>query len=46
VLVIRASEMNAAGHQFYLSANGVWLTEGVPVKFISFEKTEEIRGSD
>ncbi len=34
VLVIRAGEMVAAGHQFYLSANGVWLTELVPAAFI------------
>jgi len=28
--------MAAAGHRFYLSANGVWLTERVPVEFIEF----------
>jgi len=36
ILVIRAGEMAAAGHQFFLSANGVWLTERVPVEFIGF----------
>jgi putative RNA 2'-phosphotransferase len=36
VLVIRARAMSAAGHAFYLSANGVWLTEHVPVAFIDF----------
>jgi putative RNA 2'-phosphotransferase len=36
VLVVRAREMAAAGHAFFLSANGVWLTERVPVEFISF----------
>lgn len=36
VLVIRAREMSAAGHRFFLSANGVWLTECVPVEFIDF----------
>jgi putative RNA 2'-phosphotransferase len=36
VLLIRAKEMRAAGHVFFLSANGVWLTERVPVEFIRF----------
>ncbi len=35
VLVIRSGEMAAAGHTFFLSANGVWLTERVPLEFIS-----------
>ena len=35
VLVIRSGEMAAAGHTFFLSANGVWLTERVPMEFIS-----------
>ena len=26
--------MHAAGHLFYRSANGVWLTEAVPPRFI------------
>lgn len=34
LLVIRADEMAAAGHRFTVSANGVWLTEHVPVAFI------------
>ncbi|HWY76129.1 MAG TPA: RNA 2'-phosphotransferase [Verrucomicrobiae bacterium] len=33
VLKIRAGEMNRAGHSFFLSANGVWLTEHVPPNF-------------
>lgn len=36
VLVIRAREMSAAGHTFFVSANGVWLTEQVPVPFLIF----------
>jgi putative RNA 2'-phosphotransferase len=36
ILTIRAGAMHAAGHVFYLSANGVWLTELVPVDFIEF----------
>lgn len=36
VLVIDAAAMHAAGHAFYLSDNGVWLTEHVPPEFIEF----------
>lgn len=36
VLVVRAGEMWRAGRPFYLSANGVWLTENVPAEFITF----------
>lgn len=34
VLTIRAGEMAAAGHRFYRSANGVWLADAVPARFI------------
>ena len=34
ILTIDAQGMRAAGHPFYLSANGVWLTETVPPEFI------------
>ncbi len=36
VLVVRAEGMAAARHVFFLSANGVWLTERVSVKFTDF----------
>lgn len=36
VLVIRAGEMAAEGHTFRRSANGVWLCEAVPARFIDF----------
>ncbi len=36
VLVVRAGAMAAAGHTFFLSANGVWLTARVPAEFIKF----------
>ena len=36
VLIVRAGAMAAARHLFYLSQNGVWLTERVPVEFIDF----------
>lgn len=39
ILVVRSQEMFVAGHQFFLSANGVWLTERVPVEFIDFPAT-------
>lgn len=36
VLVINALEMYSYGKLFYESQNGVWLTDSVPVEFISF----------
>jgi putative RNA 2'-phosphotransferase len=36
VLEIAAGRMARAGHVFFRSANGVWLTEHVPGEFISF----------
>lgn len=36
VLTIHADAMHQSGHAFYLSANGVWLTDAVPVQFIEF----------
>lgn len=36
VLEIDAARMAAAGHAFYRSENGVWLTGAVPVEFITF----------
>ena len=32
---VKAGEMHRAGYIFYLSANGVWLTEAVPRNFIT-----------
>lgn len=34
VLGIAAEAMHAEGHLFYLSANGVWLTESVPPRYL------------
>jgi putative RNA 2'-phosphotransferase len=39
VLIIRAGQMHAAGYLFYVSANGVWLTEHVPPEFVEFPPT-------
>lgn len=36
ILKIRAAEMHKDGFSFYLSENGVWLCEQVPVKYIEF----------
>lgn len=35
ILVVRARAMVEAGYEFYLSKNGVWLTDSVPVEFIN-----------
>lgn len=34
ILTIRSGDMHRAGMVFYLSDNGVWLTDEVPVKYI------------
>ena len=34
ILTINAAQMHLDGFQFFLSANNVWLTETVPVKYI------------
>lgn len=36
ILKIDAAKMEKDGHAFYLSANGVWLTDHVPPSFIRF----------
>jgi putative RNA 2'-phosphotransferase len=36
VLVVQAGEMSRAGHRFFRSDNGVWLTDNVPAGFIHF----------
>ena len=36
MLRIRSGDMHRAGHRFFLSANGVWLTDSVPFEFIVF----------
>jgi putative RNA 2'-phosphotransferase len=35
LLVIQSAQMHAAGHEFFVTGNNVWLTEHVPPKFIS-----------
>lgn len=36
LLTIRARDMHSAGFAFFLSTNGVWLTESVSAQFIEF----------
>ena len=38
VLTIQAKRMLADGHTFFVSANGVWLTDHVPVSYLEFPK--------
>ncbi len=35
VFAVHAREMHARGHRFYLSENGVWLTDRVPPEYLS-----------
>ena len=34
LLMVRSGDMHRAGHQFYCSDNGVWLTDEVPSEFL------------
>jgi len=36
ILTVSAGEMHRAGFQFFLSDNGVWLTDSVPENYIAF----------
>jgi uncharacterized protein (TIGR02452 family) len=45
ILVVRAADMVAAGHTFFVSQNGVWLTAHVPVDFIDFPEKENPHAS-
>jgi len=38
ILSVRASDLQNEGHQFFLSENGVWLTDNVPPQFIDFKE--------
>jgi putative RNA 2'-phosphotransferase len=40
VLRIDAARMAAADHAFFLSTNGVWLTDSVPAEFIAFPRDQ------
>jgi putative RNA 2'-phosphotransferase len=34
ILTVDAKAMSDAGHEFRLSANGVWLTDHVPARYL------------
>jgi len=36
ILIVASERMNKDGHLFFRSANGVWLTDHVPVHYINF----------
>jgi putative RNA 2'-phosphotransferase len=36
VLIIASDEMHKEGQLFFRSANGIWLTEHVPLRYITF----------
>ncbi|MFZ4572767.1 MAG: RNA 2'-phosphotransferase, partial [Phycisphaerales bacterium] len=36
ILSVAAGAMSRAGHEFFLSANGVWLVDAVPPAFLTF----------
>ncbi len=38
ILSVRSKDMYDAGHAFYQSENGVWLTDEVPPEFIDFKE--------
>jgi putative RNA 2'-phosphotransferase len=40
ILTIASGAMHADGHPFFRSANGVWLTEHVPARYITFGDDE------
>lgn len=40
VLTVQAAQMQQNGFAFYVSANGVWLTEHVPVSYLVFQESE------
>jgi putative RNA 2'-phosphotransferase len=46
VLKIKAKAMDAAGCQFWLSVNEVWLAEQVPVEFIEFPEESQKFGAN
>lgn len=38
ILIVKSKEMHQAGHDFFVSKNGVWLTDRVPLGFIDFSE--------
>ncbi len=44
LFIVNAVRMQAAGHAFFRSENGVWLTEHVPVEFLELQAEKQRRG--
>ena len=40
LVTVDAARMHADGHQFFLTENGVWLTEAVPAEYLVWEECE------
>ncbi len=40
ILVVKAASMATDGHSFFLSENGVWLTDHIPVAYIEFPSAD------
>jgi putative RNA 2'-phosphotransferase len=38
ILKVLTKEMHQAGYEFFISANGVWLTDAVPVQFLKIDE--------
>jgi len=38
VLTVQAAQMHASGHEFFVTGNGVWLTDHVPPQFLVFDQ--------
>jgi len=36
ILIVEAGKMHKAGYSFFISKNGVWLTDNVPVTYLQF----------
>jgi putative RNA 2'-phosphotransferase len=43
ILVVKSELMHSRGYPFFLSTNGVWLTDHVPVEFLHFPDEEGAR---
>lgn len=43
VLTVAAGEMARAGHAFFVSANGVWLVDAVPPKYLTDESGRDVQ---
>jgi putative RNA 2'-phosphotransferase len=39
ILVINSGEMEKDGHSFYVASNNIWLTDNVPIKYITFPQS-------